>query len=371
MSYVSPLREPGSMNSYHGVTRREVVGIDLFAGAGGMTLGAKQAGIRVIYAVERCAHAAATYRLNFPEIPVHVGDIRDVRSLPVVPRSAKTVLFGGPPCQGFSTSNQRTRSSLNPNNWLFEEFVRLTRQWKPDWVVIENVKGITETEGGRFLLAALESLEAAGYGTNTRLLNAVDFGAPQRRARVFIVASRDRAEFDFPSPTIGRLVTVNDAIVDLPKLSNGASIDELPYGSNATSSYSAGLRGRSKLVTGNLVTRNAPQILRRYAHVPQGGNWTDIPRRLMRHYSDIDRCHTGIYRRLDPSEPSVVIGNFRKNMLIHPTEDRGLSVREAARLQSIPDSFRFCGSIGFQQQQVGNMVPPMLGRAVLREVIET
>lgn len=346
-----------------------IIGIDLFAGAGGMTLAAIQAGIRVIHAVEKCPHAAATYRLNFPEIPMHTGDIRDVASLPRKPRTARTVMFGGPPCQGFSTSNQRTRNALNPSNWLFQDFVRLVRLWMPDWVVMENVKGITETEGGRFLIAAVEALEAAGYATSLKLLNAVDFGTPQRRVRAFIVASRHGVSYQFPMPLRQSPVSVIEAIGDLPQLPNGASEDELPYGRVEPSRYAKQLRQGSKRVTGNLVTRNGWHIVRRYSHVPPGGNWSDIPRRLLKHYADVDRCHTGIYRRLNPSEASVVIGNFRKNMLIHPFENRGLSIREAARIQSIPDSFRFNGSIGFQQQQVGNMVPPKLGRAVFREVV--
>ena len=333
-----------------------------------MTLGAKRAGIRVIYAVEKCQNAAAAYRLNFPDIPVHTGDIRTVKELPRKPKSATTVMFGGPPCQGFSTSNQRTRNARNPTNWLFEEYVRLVRLWRPDWVVMENVQGITETEGGRFLSSAIAALETAGYACTVGLLNAVDFGVPQKRTRLFIVGSRTGKACRFPRPSGSSSVTVLDAIADLPHLANGALIDKLPYGRRQPSGYATKLRNGRTTVTGNLVTRNAAHIVRRYGHVPPGGNWSDIPSRLLRNYADAERCHTGIYRRLCASEPSVVIGNFRKNMLIHPWEDRGLSVREAARIQSIPDSFRFSGSIGFQQQQVGNMVPPELGRAVFRLV---
>ena len=345
-----------------------IVGIDLFCGAGGMTLGAHHAGIKVIYAVEKCPHAAATYRLNFPMIPLHADDIRKVHELPPKPRGARTVIFGGPPCQGFSTSNQRTRNGQNPNNWLFMEFIRLVSLWKPDWVVMENVKGITETEGGRFLTGAIQSLEAAGYSVSFKLLNSVDFGVPQRRTRAFIVGSRRGKAYGFPTPGTRKALTVLEAIGDLPSLSNGASIDELPYGRKASSPYARKLRNGRRNASGNLVTRNARYIIERYLHVPPGGNWTHIPESLFSNYTDYERCHTGIYRRLDATKPSVVIGNFRKNMLIHPYENRGLSIREAARIQSVPDHFCFSGSIGFQQQQVGNMVPPRLAEAVFQQL---
>lgn len=349
--------------------QKRMVGIDLFSGAGGMSLGAQNAGIELLYAVEKCPHAAATYKMNFPKVKMHVGDIREVRSLPPKPKGASTVVFGGPPCQGFSTSNQRTRNADNPNNWLFEEFVRLVSLWKPDWVVMENVKGITETDGGRYLEIAAEALTKVGYDPTFQLLNAVDHGVPQRRTRLFIVGSRHGIPYEFPQQSNARKVTVANAIGDLPNLRSGASANVLPYFRPAYNRYAREMRGSSNAVCGNLVTNNAPHILRRYAHVPPGGNWENIPKRLMQDYADVQRCHTGIYRRLHPNKPSVVIGNFRKNMLIHPSEDRGLSVREAARLQGIPDPFRFTGSIGFQQQQVGNMVPPLLAQSVFEQAI--
>ena len=155
----------------------------------------------------------------------------------------------------------------------------------------------------------------------------------------------------------------------MPELSNGASVSSLPYRIAAKSKYAQALRGGLSKSSNHLVTKNAEYIIKRYAHIPQGGNWEDIPVRLMKNYEDRLRCHTGIYHRLTANEPSIVIGNYRKNMLIHPFEDRGLSVREAARIQSFPDSYEFKGSIGFQQQQVGNAVPPKLAQAVFEAVL--
>jgi DNA (cytosine-5)-methyltransferase 1 len=240
----------------------------------------------------------------------------------------------------------------------------------PDWVVFENVKGITETAGGFFMDAVLKSLESAGYTVSHWVLNAADFGVPQKRWRLFIVASLHGHSVSQPKPTVSKPVTVQDAIGDLPILRNGAKISSLPYRKTATSAYASLMRGKLTACSNHIVTASNPTVLERYRHIPDGGNWENIPKRLMKNYTDRERCHTGIYRRLCPNEPSIVIGNFRKNMLIHPSQNRGLSVREAARLQSFPDHFSFTGSIGFQQQQVGNAVPPLLAEAVFNVIRE-
>ena len=235
--------------------------------------------------------------------------------------------------------------------------------------MFENVKGLLETENGFFLEAVLKGFKSAGYTTNHFVLNSADYGVPQKRNRLFIVGSLHGVKIDAPDRTTKKHVTVAQAFKDLPDLENGDAPDEKEYATHARTQYAKVLRGDLKKCYSNLVTNNAPPIIERYSHIPQGGNWENIPKHLMRNYTDVTRCHTGIYRRLKEDEPSVVIGNFRKNMLVHPWKNRGLSVREAARLQSFPDWFRFAGSIGFQQQQVGNAVPPILARAVFTQIL--
>lgn len=349
----------------------KIIGIDLFAGAGGMSLGARLAGIDVAFAVEADRHAARTYTANHPETKLFSRDIRRLRPsmlTDAINRHFPTVVFGGPPCQGFSYSNQRTRSPENPENWLFMEFIRIVKNIRPEWVVFENVKGIIDTANGMFLSQTINRLNALGYRTTSGLLNAQHFGVPQNRARLFVVGSRLGAEFAMPQSNQSAPLTVDDAISDLPKLQNGASVSWLPYHCPAVSRYAKHLRGRLQQSPNHLVSNSAKNILKRYEHVPQGGNWESIPARLMRNYHDRSRCHTRIYHRLRPDAPSVVIGNYRKNMLIHPHQNRGLSVREAARIQSFPDDYEFHGSIGFQQQQVGNAVPPLLAAALFRQI---
>ena len=345
-------------------------GIDLFCGAGGMSLGAQSCGIRVTHAVEMSTVAAQTFAWNHRETRLLHADIRTVRSnqFSDLCRSDSLVVFGGPPCQGFSTSNQQNRSATNESNWLFQEYLRLVGELRPEWIVFENVKGLIETERGLFLDMVLAGFRKLGYLTSHFVLNSADFGVPQRRNRLFIVGSLGGVSVAPPKPKLTPHVSVREAIADLAVLGNGDAPDYAHYSTGAVGVYSRSMRKRLKGCWNNIVTANSPSVVERYRHIPQGGNWADIPEHLMANYADASRCHTGIYRRLRENEPSVVIGNFRKNMLIHPWEHRGLSVREAARLQSFPDSFRLAGSIGFQQQQIGNAVPPLLARAVFAAI---
>ena len=335
-----------------------------------MTLGAHNAGIRVAFAVEIHQAAAATYRRNHPSVDLFEGDITEVQAKDFDRSDIdELVLFGGPPCQGFSTSNQKTRNRENPRNWLFLEFFRLAREWKPEWVVFENVTGITHTAGGYFLKTAEDLLRKYGYLVTTWILNAADYGVPQVRERVFIIGCPQESCLKRPTVRSTKRISLSSAIDDLPELNNGSSEDILPYQRAAKSAYARAMRHGMTSSTGHSVTRNADFIVRRYSHVPPGGNWESIPDWMMANYKDRDRCHTGIYHRLDRCKPSKVIGNFRKNMLIHPTQDRGLSIREAARIQSFPDQYEFQGSIGLRQQQVGNAVPPRLAEAVFQSIV--
>lgn len=346
------------------------IGFDLFSGAGGMSLGAELAGISVKYAVEKNIFAAQTYQVNHPKTKVINSDIHELKSVPANLNKGTTVLFGGAPCQGFSTSNRRTNNRENPDNWLYKEFVRILYLWRPDWVVFENVTGIVEMESGTFFNSILNDFTNTGYTCSYNILDSSDFGVPQKRNRLFLIGSKHGKKINLEKKENIKKVTVKDALFDLPHLNNGANTDEMPYPIKAKSAYSKTMRGTLMQCSGNLVSRNSEYVLKRYKYIQQGKNWESIPKALMKNYSDPTRCHTGIYHRLREDDVSVVIGNYRKNMLIHPWSNRGLSVREAARLQSFPDSYVFKGSIGFQQQQVGNAVPPLLAKYVFEKLME-
>lgn len=361
----------------------EPIAIDIFSGAGGLSLGFETAGFRVVQAIDNSRYAAATYRQNHPHVDFIESDIQRIDHGECLKRiglspGALTVLIAGPPCQGFSESNRRTRTLDNPSNMLFREFIRFLKGMKPSWFVLENVAGLQTLSKGVILKEILQKILRLGYMAEYQELNAVNFGVPQFRRRIFIVGNRLGLPIVFPKATHGegrkRFVPVREAISDLPVLPNGANRDFLPYkrkDESMLSEYQKLLRGHSKtakVVQGNLVTRNSRKVRVRYKHIRPGSNWEVIPRNLMDNYKDPSRCHTGIYYRLEWRKPSKVIGNFRKNMLIHPSQERGLSVREAARIQSFPDKYIFLGSIGFQQQQAGDTVPPLLAFALAKEI---
>lgn len=347
------------------------IGIDIFSGAGGLSLGAEMAGFQVKLAVEKDKSAVATYRLNHPNTLVLEDDIHNISPQDYLHGEHISIVFGGPPCQGFSLSNTMSRNMSNPNNSLFEEFLRFVYELRPDWFLFENVEGFAHFEKGRIRHLVGERFKEMGYKVFPKVLCASDYGVPQHRNRFFMVGNRVGIQFDYPKP-FGTKVTVNDAISDLPDLVNGQQEDttlyKLPL--SKASKYAQMMRRGSKKSRQNYVSRNADYVIERYYFIGQGQNWQAIPDNLMRNYTNKTNCHSGIYKRLSADEPSIVISNYRKNMLIHPFQQRGLSVREAARLQSFPDTFIFEGSLMHIQQQIGNAVPPLLAKAVFQQIIK-
>lgn len=343
-------------------------GIDLFAGAGGLSLGAKLAGINTEVAVEKYQNYANTYIYNHPETNVLVDDISNVDFTKY--GNSPFILFGGPPCQGFSSSNTINRTLDNSKNHLYLEFVRIVKELKPSWILFENVEGFKTLQRGvvvDWLKKAINQVDN-NYIIKDAVLTASDYGVPQKRNRYFLVANNQGKNYEFPLKK-NDVVTVGDALCDLPILSNGHSSFSEPYKSRAVSSYAKLMRKRKRNCLQNYVSRNSDYVIERYKYIPPGGNWRNIPAWLMDNYKNINNCHSGIYRRLCEKNPSCVISNYRKNMLIHPSENRGLSVREAARLQSFPDDYIFQGSLEHIQQQIGNAVPPLLAQAVFSSII--
>lgn len=350
------------------------IGIDIFSGAGGLSLGAEMAGLKISAAVEINKSAAQTFMRNHKGAEVYQGDIQEINPKSLVKNNEPVfVIMGGPPCQGFSMSNTRTRNMENLNNFLFLEFVRFVQEIRPAWFVLENVWGLTNINEGKTQTMIEDCFRAIdGYNNiSSSILWASDYGVPQKRNRFFLVGNRLGIDFVFPKKHTS-IVTVADAIADLPSLQNGEMLEEADYTQSLdeASKYAQQMRKGSEKARQNFVSKNNDLVIERYKHIGQGQNWRAIPDYLMQNYADKGRCHSGIYKRLRADQPSVVISNYRKSMLIHPYEDRGISVREAARLQSFPDTFIFEGTLMHIQQQIGNAVPPLLAKAVFKQIIK-
>ena len=349
--------------------------VDIFSGAGGMSVGSVMAGIEPILAVEFDVYAAKTYATNHPKTKVLQQDIKTVNPLEHTEKHP-FILFGGPPCQGFSVANTKTRNLDNSNNWMFREYLRFVKALEPEWFLFENVVGFKSFNKGKFAIEVEEELKALGYETNSTVLNSSDFGVPQDRKRFFIVGNRKEKggiKFDFETiPKVKNKITVSEALSDLPSLINGDKIEKTSYKiKKATNQYAKLMRQNSKYAIQNFVTENKPHIIERYKVIKQGENWQAAKNNgLLKTYSSTQNTHSGIYKRLEEDKPAVTIANYRKSMLIHPNEDRGLSLREAARLQSFPDDFIFKGTLSFQQQQVGNAVPPLLAKVIFKKILE-
>ena len=287
-------------------------------------------------------------------------------------------LVGGPPCQGFSVYNHQ-RGMHDRRSGLFYEYLRIVQGLNPKWVVMENVTGITSAGGGKAVEQILSGLAELGYRVEMRILRAEEYGIPQERRRIFFVGNRLGLPIIWPAPTHGLgllpYVTVWDAIGDLPPLENGEDPGKsIPYAAVPASHYQASLRGNSVEVTNHVAPRLAPINLKRMKYIPEGGSWRDIPFGLLPEgMRRARRCdHTKRYGRLRKDGLASTIltkCDLHWGAYIHPEQDRVLTAREAARLQSFPDWFAFAGPRTEQYVQVGNAVPPLLGRMVAEAIL--
>ena len=364
--------------------------VDLFCGAGGLSHGFEMAGFRVGAAIDSDPVAAETYRRQNPDTPLFVGDVRQIkgRHLRDAANGHVDVIIGGPSCQGFSTHGKRDPN--DPRNYLFKEFVRFVREIRPSWVVMENVKGMLTYDRGRYRDQIHASFRRIGYRIESRVLRAVDFGVPQFRERLFFVATRTDLSVTFPTPThaapevapmlgLSPYVTVQDAIGDLDRL--GDEGESPLYHSQAKTAFQRYARRHApKQLTLHRARRVSDLAMSIVTRVPQGAGIRAIPPkqlperfRRMRTISTgaLRRDCTTLYYRLRWEKPSYTITCYFTNVssgpFVHPSEHRALTPREAARLQSFPDRYHFFDKQ--VQRQIGNAVPPLLAKAVAREVL--
>lgn len=357
--------------------------IDLFSGAGGLSEGFRQAGAQVLAANDFDKASGETFATTHPDAVFIGGPIQQITAADFLKaaglkRGELDCLVGGPPCQGFSVYNHQ-RGLEDPRSSLYKEYLRIVDGLNPKWVVLENVTGMASTGAGATVEAILTGLRKLGYTVEQRVLKAEEYGVPQERRRIVFIGNRLGLPIAYPEKTHGPgllpFVTVQDALGDLPPLENGEDKGLLPYACPAFSDYQKELRGNSLYVHNHSATKLSQINMQRMQHIPVGGSWRDIPHELlpagMKKAKRSD--HTKRYGRLRPDGLSSTIltkCDVHWGAYIHPNQNRSLTVREAARLQSFPDWFVFKGSRTEQFVQVGNAVPPLLGKKIAQAIMQ-
>jgi DNA (cytosine-5)-methyltransferase 1 len=329
--------------------------IDFFSGCGGTSLGLKQAGMQIIAGIDHDPDAAATYRQNFPEAQFIERDIRQVDASEVgelLPSGDEVVFAGCAPCQPFSKQN-KAKNDADPRRLLLGEFQRFVSALKPHHVIVENVPGLQRVGRDGPLADFIDELERLRYTVTWRILHASHYGVPQRRTRFVLLASMDPARARLPTPTHGPkrlpVTTVRDWMAGLPPLAAGqVDASDPDHAAMALSD----------------------QNLRRIAVTPEGGGRESWPHEMRLECHVAHEGHSDVYGRLAWDRPASAMTtrclSYSNGRFGHPNENRAISVREAACLQTFPRSFRFSGSITSRGRQIGNAVPPVLAEAVGR-----
>lgn len=354
---------------------RKPVTLDCFCGLGGLSLGAVLAGFEVVGGIDSDKTAVSVYQRNFPGSAALHHDLLKIKPRSVlraagIKKGDIDVLLGGPPCQPYSINNHQ-RGTEDARCALVGTYLEFVSALQPSWLAMENVPGFASIEGGAFLRSLLRSLRSRGYKSDFEIVDATSFGVPQRRRRLVVIANRDEKKLLDAMREIrrqqSRLVTVGDALSDLPDKVGKAS----SYRCKPSGAFQKAMRIRGgNLIQDHVASGLGPINLARIRHVPPGGNWRDIPRRLLP--AGMKRAqlsdHTTRYGRLRSDRPAFTLltkCDPHWGCFLHPTQDRVLTVREAARLQSIPDHVLFSDNLNANYRLVGNAVPPLLAKGIL------
>jgi DNA (cytosine-5)-methyltransferase 1 len=372
--------------------------IDLFCGAGGITQGFKQAGFNCLYGNDHNQFAVETFRFNHRDTladatAIESVDAHVVRKRLGLKKEELSVVTGGPPCQGFSI-NAPERFLDDPRNALFRHYLRFLDEFEPQALLFENVPGILSLADGHVFERVTREFKKRGYKLNAQILFAAHYGVPQERWRLIIMGSR-RGVPEIPKPShfaTGRAnfrggrtmtirllplergmlkpaVTIADAISDLPRLAMGEGDEVIRYDCRPRSEYARLMRNGDRKTYNHYAAVLAPQNVQRLKYIRPGGSWRDIPFELlptgMKRARQSD--HTKRYGRLRADGLAATIMTKcdpHWGPVFLPDQDRSLTVREAARLQSFPDHYRFFGPRVSQYEQVGNAVPVLMAKAI-------
>lgn len=340
--------------------------IDLFCGAGGLSLGFENAGFKSILAIDFWAPAIETYNNNRSN---KVGQVQDITKLDkefFEQFDIKNLsgVIGGPPCQGFSLAGKRVID--DDRNKLYRDYFRVLEILKPDFFLMENVVGLTNLNGGAIKEDIIRRADLIGYHVSYKILCASDYGVPQNRRRVIFIGIKKeiydkKGEFVFPEQK-NYQVTCLEALSDLPNLDEGQ--DKTQYVCEPQSDYQRLMRKNSVEVHNHEQSKHSEETIKAISYVPQGGGMRDIPIEIRG-----DRKYSSLLRRMDSSKPSQTVDTGHRTYF-HYKENRVISVREAARLQSFPDDYIFYTGKQNQYKQVGNAVPPILAYELAKSIIK-
>lgn len=346
--------------------------IDLFAGCGGFSCGFEKAGFNIISAVEFDKNIAKSYENNHSNVDVIADDIKNVDNNETFKVGSADIIIGGPPCQGFSMAGARIRNGFmdDPRNYLFKHYFNVVKIVRPKIFILENVKGILTLNGGKIfeeikkIFEDPDNFDGKPYKIQYKVIKVKEFGIPQNRERVIIIGAQ--IDFDLEKeiektkkeilkdiPTFFDKVSVWDAISNLPSPTDDGDIEVIKFDSN----YQKFLKSNNKIVKNHYKTKHSEKAIDRMKKIKVNENYTSLN-------EDIKSVHSGSYGRLDPNgiAPTITtrFDTPSGGRFIHPFENRTLTAREAARIQSFPDDFEFYGTKSCVCKQIGNAVPPKL-----------
>lgn len=342
--------------------------IDLFAGVGGLSLGFEMEGFDILLANEFDQSIATAYKENHKSTNVVVGDITSLDLSKVFGEYVNKidVVIGGPPCQGFSQKGKR-KTINDERNFLFKHYVEVVNFVKPKYFVMENVPNLLTAEKGFFLNEIKGLFKGYGYSIRYGILNAADYGVPQNRRRAIIIGKYLATPPELPLPCKQK-VTIWDAISDLAYLESGEGEFEQEYRNSPKSDYEKKMRKGSKILYNHMATKHSALALERLSLIPPNAGKEVLPKEHI-----TKSVYSGTWSRMKQNDVAVTITTRfdtpSSGKFTHPFLNRAITVREAARLQSFPDTFKFIGSKMSQMKQVGNAVPPLLARKIARVIM--
>ncbi len=384
--------------------------LDTFAGAGGFSLGFEMVGCEIIGAIETDAWACKTFQFNHPDatvIKANIEDLSNEKLLVLFEGNKPDIILGGPPCQGFSICNKNNGDPKDPRNSLFEEFLRLGKLFKPKVMVMENVPNLikTKTKSNELVIDIIRSeLQSLGYFVYSKILESVDYGIPQIRKRLFVIASTQELYKPFPEPThspnqgdlfsmsLKKTPSLWDAISDLPEIEAREGAEKMEYASKPLNDFQRALRNGSTKLYNHLAMKHSKRMVERFSSMKWGQSGSDVPDHLKpyrRNSNGVisDKVYDQNNRRMHPDKPCHTIpASFYANF-VHPYKNRNFTAREGARIQTFPDSYVFKGKPTVvshkllaregrfdekylcQYNQIGNAVPPLLAKAVAENIL--